>query len=134
MPRSWIARCAYRPAEEDIKRGCDTSAIMGMYGLGRVMPKMTVIPGTQIYQMNIDTEALGELDADLFVLQQRREAQWVDGVKDLHDQNKLVICETDDADLGIRWKLCELFARFPILKFCRTCSWAVMRLSEETLG
>ncbi len=43
VPRSWIARCGYRPAEEDIKRGCDTSAIMGMYALGRVMPKMSVL-------------------------------------------------------------------------------------------
>ncbi len=43
IPRSLLARCGYRPAEEDISRGCDTSAIMGMYAVGRVMPKMTVL-------------------------------------------------------------------------------------------
>ncbi len=100
-------RVAYFPSDLDgpaFYRCLFPAALLSANGHTCVMPKMTIIPGTQIYQMNIDTEALGELDADLFVLQQRREAQWVDGVKDLHDQNKLVICETDDADLHMpKW-------------------------------
>jgi len=103
----WILRLAFFPSDLDgpaFYRCLFPAAILSQNGHKCVMPKMTIIPGTHIYAMPVNTAELGELDADLFVLQQRREAQWIDGVQDLHDQCKLVIAETDDADLHMpKW-------------------------------
>lgn len=75
------------------------AAMLSANGHRCVMPKMRQVPGSPHYVYAASTARLGELDADLFVLQQRREREWVDGVKDLHDQGKAVVCETDDADI-----------------------------------
>lgn len=100
-------RLAFFPSDLDgpaFYRCLFPAALLSQNGHTCVMPKMKIIPGTHIYAMPVNTAELGELDADMYVLQQRREAQWMDGVQDLHDQNKLVICETDDADLHMpKW-------------------------------
>lgn len=96
-------RLAFFPSDPDgpgFYRCLFPAAMLSVNGHQCVMPK----PGTRVYASRVDTWNLGELDADLFVLQQRREAQWVDGVKDLHDQGRAVVCDTDDADLHMpKW-------------------------------
>lgn len=100
-------RLAFFPADPDgagFYRCLFPAAMLSANGHTCVMPSMKVIPGTRIYTSHVNTWDLGDLDADLYVLQQRREAQWVDGVKDLHDKGKCVVAETDDADLRMpKW-------------------------------